>query len=46
MSGATVSHVGASVCLGICEMDGSKRYIWDFDFFNFIVTHPNGGMLA
>ena len=24
-------------------MDGSKRYIWDFDLFNFIATNHYGG---
>ena len=31
------------VCLDVCRMDESKRYIWDFDLFNFIATNINGG---
>ena len=30
------------VYLGVCRMDESKRYILDFDLFNFIATNING----
>ena len=31
------------VCLCICRIDVSERYMWDFDLFNFIITNTNQG---
>ena len=35
------------VCLGVCRMDESERYRWDFDLFLiFIHTNINRGISA